>query len=172
MNRRIKKKKAKPIIDICKEIKYRDDSLVWYLDVIYFSDVLSGKECIEDYNNSWYLLHQVRKDLYLIVKKALKDKFPIQDYLLDQQNYEQNLTIYSFSNIKDYAKMESIIMTEEQLIDRYSKDIKDIKITGIDFVIEHNTKKAIPYRYDETATTLPNMFPCDNCYDAIYIEHT
>lgn len=156
MNRRIKKKKAKPIINICKKIKYRSGDLLWYQDIIYFRDVLSGKEDIYDYNDVWYALHKLRMDLYLIVKKALKDGFPIQEYLLDQQWYEENLTGYSFSNSREYTKM----------INGYF-----IKMTSIDFVIEHNSQKAIPYRYDETATILPNMFPCDNCFDAIYIEH-
>ena len=49
------------------------------------------------------------------------------------------------------------------------KNIKDIKITGIDFVVEQSAKKVIPYRYDET--TFPNMFPCDNCFNAVYVEY-
>lgn len=152
MNRRIKKKKAKPIIDICKKIKYHNGNLLWYQDIIYFRDVLSGKVEIEDYNNSLYYQYQTRKSLYLIVKKALEDKFPIQKYLVCDINYGNDITIFSFSDSKEYTEME-------------------IKITGIDFVIEHNIKKAIPYRYDETATTLPNMFPCNNCYNAIYVEY-
>ena len=173
MNIRIKKKKAKPIIDICKKVKYRNGDLLWDLDVIYFSDVLFGKEAIEDYNNAWYILHQIRKDLFLIVKKAFKDSFPIQEYLLREYHYEDNLTVYSFSNIREYAEMQKklSLMTEEQFINSYCKNINDIKISGIDFVIEHNTKKVIPYRYDEITTTRPNMFPCDNCFDAVYVEH-
>lgn len=169
MNRRIKKKKAKPIIDICKKIKYRDGSLLWYLGITYFSEVLSNKISIEDYNDDWYLLHQIRKDLYLIVKKALKDNFPIQEYCLCQKNYEDNL--YTFYNIREYAEMGNRLssMTVEQYIDNYSKNIKDIKITGIDFVVEQSTRKVIPYRYDET--TFPNMHPCDNCFNAVYVEH-
>ncbi|WP_304818919.1 hypothetical protein [uncultured Clostridium sp.] len=161
MNRRIKKKKAKPIISVCKEIKHWNGYLLWDQDIIYFRDVLSGKENIYDYNDVWYLLHKLRKDLYLIVKKALKDSFPIQEYLLHNTNCEDNLTIYTFYNKREYTNAKE----EQTMIDG---DYVFIKVTGIDFVVEHNIPKAIPYKYDET---LCKMFPCDNCFYAVYKEY-
>lgn len=84
MNRRIKKKKEKPIIEICKNIK--TDFCV---------------DAIEYFN-----LFLNEKVIYKIVKKTYKDKFNIEEYAIYDIDGDEDGCIVYFINESDKKKSD------------------------------------------------------------------
>lgn len=137
---------SKNIIDICKVLTDTHGDLIWGQTSYTYDDVLSGFIDLEDYDDD-YRLHKWRdRNLELIVEKAIQDKFPIQEYGLDDINCVDGLSIYTFSHLDENNSGQ------------------------IDFVVDSKQTKAVPYKYDSTAKSLPNMVSCENCFDAVYIQ--
>lgn len=147
MNCRIKKKHAKPIIEICKQIQTDsfDRELFWYRGYPDKSDYdFTNKYDYYDYLYEKQYVHENRALLYKIVKKAYRDRFPIQDYALQEIPYSDNegCFVYFCSKEENCGNM-------------------------ICFWVEHKGK-AIPYKSDNFVDKGNNLFPQKTCQEAVW----
>ena len=157
MNRRIKKKKAKPIIEICKTIKVADlcskqdfglndknKQTFWYCDIPNPKDYDFND--IDDrvfYKYEWDRVYANRQLIYKIVKKAYKDNFNIKEYAIWEIPYFDNEGCFIFFiNIND---------------------IKKDKGRGIAFFVESKKNGvAIPHK-----DIKQSLYPKNTCQEAV-----
>lgn len=146
MNKRIKKKKSKNTIDKCKKIEALHGG--------YFEKVWVDKKSIKDIDDDEELndIKICNQMLFKVVDRCIKERFPIEEYMLFEIPYgDKSGWIMDFVNKDDYYKYHELGM-------------KEIKIREIDFWVTHNGK-AIPQKLESS-----NQYNAKNCFESVYTD--
>lgn len=150
MNKRIRKKMEKPIIDICKVIKadFWNDVFYWYWGIPNRKDYdFKDEYDVEDYKFEYQKVLFNREMLYKIVKKAYKDNFKIDEYKIYEIPYsDKDGCVVYFINESDKKK---------------NKD----KWRAIAFWVE-SRKNGVAIPHKDINSTL---YPRNTCQEAVYL---
>lgn len=153
MNKRIKKKKEKSVIEICKiiawEYMHQGYPTYWEGNSTIRKHEIKDADDLYDYKEEMLAKEMLKK----VVKRCISEHFPIQNYSIFEIPYgDKNGWIMDFVNTKEYE-------------DYHKNGNKNIKIHEIDFWVPF-TGYAIPQTKDN------NGYQCDskNCIDAVHIE--
>lgn len=151
MNKRIKKKKEKDIIEICKTIKWeymhQIYSTYWEANSTIKKYEIKDADALYDYKEEILAKEMLQR----IVKRCISEHFPIQNYSIFEIPYgDRNGWIMEFVNTKEYE-------------DYHKNNNKNIKIHEIDFWVTFNGY-AIPQMIDN------NGYQCNakTCIEAVY----
>ncbi|ACA57560.1 hypothetical protein FDC45_15955 [Clostridium botulinum] len=147
MNKRIKKKKEKNIIQICKSIswEYMHKGYPTYWEE---NSTIKKHEIIDADDLYEYKEEMLKKEmLKKVVKRCVAEHFPIQNYNIFEIPYgDKEGWMMDFVNTKEYEEY-------------HKNDNKNIKIHEIDFWVEKNGE-AIPQLYNPKTGSQSDAIDC------------
>lgn len=156
MNKRIKKKKEKGIIEICKSISWEymhrgssESWTYWEENSTIKKHQIKDDDDLYDYKEEMLAKEMLKK----VVKRCVEEHFPIQNYSIFEIPYgDKNGWMIDFVNTKEYE-------------DYHKNGNQNTKIYGIDFWVNF-TGYAIPQTTDSRGYQIDSK----TCIDAVYSE--